>query len=234
MHTRFDINDRIKNHMSHEGVLGFPNYIIGRTVGKNHKIKWMLDAIEHINKWYDDPVLQYDYYIDFRKHFTPLLHATFKWDNGAYIRKNADELSLEDIKKLIEPLAQRWDELDRFLNNPESLYEKVHRVDRIIKLLKAMTGYDFDDKKLWIFHCRDCLFYIDIYDSGDMNPNQKYDDMDNPEDDNDMEPMNPDKANKNPQRRRIGPVVENPEDIPDVDNNPISVAHLLHQLKHYI
>ena len=67
-----------------------------------------------------------------------------------------------------------------------------------------------------------------------MNPNQKYDDMDNPEDDNDMEPMNPDKANKNPQRRRIGPVVENPEDIPDVDHNPHSVAHLLHQLKHCI
>ena len=118
MHTRFDINDRIKNHMSHEGVLGFSNYIIGRAVGKNHKIKWMLDAIEHINKWYDDPVLQTAYYAAFRIKFIPLLHATFKWENEAYIRKNADELSLEDIKTLIEPLGRRWDELDRFRNNP--------------------------------------------------------------------------------------------------------------------
>jgi hypothetical protein len=112
----------------------------------------------------------------------------------------------------------------------------VHRVHSIIQLLKVMAGYDFDDQKLWIFYQHDDTFQIDICDSGDMNPFKKHndDEIDNPEDDDDMQFMNPDKSNKNPIRRCIVVDVVNPDGIPDVDVNPGSVHSLLQELEHYI
>jgi hypothetical protein len=99
-----------------------------------------------------------------------------------------------------------------------------------------MAGYDFDDKKLWIFYQHDDTFRIDRCDSGVMNPNQKYDDdeMDNPEDDDVMQFMNPDKSNMNPVRRRIVADVVNPEGINEINVNPDSVHSLLQELEHYI
>ena len=234
--TRFDINDRMKIHMSQEvtGVAG-RHYSIGMAVSKNHKIKWMLDAVEYIMNKYNDPVFKYDYYFDFRKYFVPLLDATFDYVNGVgYVRKNADDLSLEDIKKKIETLGRIWDALDHFRDNPEPRFENVRCVQRLIQLLKLMAGYDFDDKQKWIFYQHDDTFHIDICDVGDMNPNQTHYDMDNPEDDNDIEFMNPDKANKNPLRRRIVLDVDNPEGIPGIHGNPETIQNLLYQLEHYV
>jgi len=234
----------MKIHMSQEvtGVAG-RHYSIGRAVSRKHKIKWMLDAVEHIMSRYQDPVFKYDYYFDFRKYFVPLIDATHDWVNVGYVRKNADDLSLEDIKGKIEKLGQIWDALDRFRDNPEPQFENVARVHRIIQLLKVMAGYDFDDRKLWMLYQEDDTFQIDRCDAGDMNPTQNHDDMDtpeydealdNPQDDNDMEFMNPDKSNRNPLRRRIVVDADNPEGIPDIDDNPGSVRNLLHELEHYI
>jgi hypothetical protein len=217
---------------------------IGRTATRNNKINWILYAVQNIMSMYQDPVFKYDYYFDFRKYFVPLLDATFDWVGVKYVRKNTDDLSLDDIKNKIAKLAEIWDALDRFRHNQDPQYENVHRVHSIIQLLKEMAGYDFDDKKLWIFYQQDDTFQIDRCDVGAMNPNQKHDDMDtpeyddeledNPEADNDMEFMNPDKSNKNPLRRRIVVDADNPEGIPNIDDNPVNVESLLHELEHYI
>jgi len=227
----------MKTHMLRAGTgVAGRHRSIGRTATRNNKINWILYAVQNIMSMYQDPVFEYDYYIDFRKYFVPLLDATFDWVDVKYVRKNTDDLSLEDIKNKIAKLAEKWNALDRFRHNQDRQYENVHRVHSIIQLLKEMAGYDFDDKKLWILYQQDDTLQIDRCDIGDMNPNQNHDDdeMDNPEDDDVMQFMNPDKSNMNPVRRRIVADVVNPEDIDEINDNPENVESLLQELELHI
>ena len=211
-------------------------YRIGSTTNRIRKIKWMLDAVEHILNRYNDEILNYAYYSFFRIKFVEVLHATFDYVDGGYIRKNVTDLSLADIKQKIHRLVQEWDQNTRFLR-PGHEYAKVREVNKFLQVLKVMMNYNFDDNNLWTFTYHDDAYHIDVSDPGEINPNQQYDSAENPGDDDFLfeEYINPENVNGNPTRRRKVGLPENPakHHKDGLDGNP-SVRQLICQLEQYI
>ena len=209
-------------------------YRIGSTMSKDHKIKWLLDTIEHIYNRTGDEVLKYDYYFGFRCKVGDLFIAVHNKVNEGYVRKNVNDLSFNDIKNLIDKLVREWNEHQRFLEDQYTgpLYAKVRDVNKLVSLLKLMSTYNFDDNKRWTFSFRDHTYHMEISDPGDINPNEVHDSADNPEDDSYLfeDYLNPDQAEKNPTRTKIRGA-ENPEADPVTPKNPLGVdQHLVNRL----
>ena len=209
---------------------------IGATMKRDRKMKWMLDAIEHIYNRYTDVILRGDYYSFFILQFNKVLDMTFHTVDGVFVRKNVTDLSVTDIaniKEKIVDLVDQWNENKRFLSQVDTLYAKVREVHKFLQVLKVIMNENFDDKKRWTFYYENDAYHITISAPGDINQGQQENFTENPENDEFLfeDCVNPARANVNPTRRRM--VGLNPANH-DESGSTNPVRHMLFQLEHYI
>jgi hypothetical protein len=211
---------------------------VSRTMSTQRKIKWILDAIEHILKAQDDRVLMYNYFDFFRAKFALLLEDTFNYVENIYIHKDTSELNFRDIRLHVRDLVQEWDENDSFLVTGD-LFAKVRHVNILLHLLDLLLQNDVYDGKLWTITFHDGAFYNEISDSGGQNPDSRHEVTENPESDDYIFEylMNPEKVDENPTKRRV-PIPKNPGEYRDpyydIHDNPPTVREMLCRLDHYI